>query len=80
MIDLTKTAPETIRGTEDERMKTWLNIGGAALVVYAGTRYISANMYENVPTDGDTLVSAICAGLGIVLLVVGYFMKEEEKA
>ena len=61
-------------------MKTWLSLGGAALVVYAATRYISANMYENVPTDGDTLVSAISVGLGVVLLAVSYFMKEEEKA
>jgi hypothetical protein len=61
-------------------MKTWLSLGGASLVVYAGVRYISANMYENVPTDGDTLVSAICAVLGIVLLAVSYFMKEEQKA
>jgi len=61
-------------------MTTWLSLGGASLLGYAAIRYITANMYENVPTDGDTLVSAICAGIGIVLLVVSYFMKDEEKA
>jgi hypothetical protein len=80
LIELIKSALEIIKSMEDTRMKTWLTLGGAALVVYAATRFISASTYENIPTDGDTLVSAISVGLGIVLLAVSYFIKEEKKA
>lgn len=60
-------------------MRTWVTLGGAGLLVYAVNLYISANMHGNVISQGDTLLSVICAGVGVVLVVVSRFIKEEEE-
>ena len=59
-------------------MQTWLSLGGASLIGYAGIRYLSAVNFGNTPSQGDIVVSAICAGLGVVLFAVSYFTKEKE--
>lgn len=59
-------------------MNTWLSLGGASLLGYAGIRYLSAVNFGNTPSQADITVSAICAGLGVVLLAVSYFTKAKE--
>ena len=58
-------------------MRTWISLAGASLIGYAGIRYLSAVNFGNTPSQGDIVVSAVCAGLGVVAFVVAYFMKEK---
>jgi hypothetical protein len=61
-------------------MRTWLVAGGALLLAYGVMRLISTMWGDptliEVPAN-NTLISAIVIGVGVVLLVVSYFMKGE---
>ena len=60
-------------------MRTWVTLGGAGLLVYAVNLYISGISHGNVLSQGDTLISVISAGVGVVLVVVSRFIKEKEE-
>lgn len=78
-LGLSRAALEMRRSTEDTKMRTWVTFGGAGLLVYAVIMYISASTAGNVISQGDTLISVICAGVGVVLVGISFFMKKEEE-
>jgi uncharacterized membrane protein len=59
------------------RMRTWIAAGGALLLAYGAMRLISGIWGEAATYSGtnNTLISAIVLGLGVVLLVVSYFLR-----
>ncbi len=64
-------------------MRTWIAAGGALLLAYGVMRLISGLWGEAATYSGanNTLISVIVLVVGVVLLVVAYFMKgEAEKA
>jgi hypothetical protein len=62
-------------------MRTWIAGGGALLLLYGLMRLISArwgdpSLIEGVPAN-NALISGALIAIGVVLLVVAYFMKEK---
>jgi uncharacterized membrane protein len=63
------------------KMRTWIAAGGALLVAYGAMRLISGIWGEAATYSGtnNTLISGVVLGVGVVLLVVSFFLRGETK-
>jgi hypothetical protein len=60
-------------------MRTWVLFGGVLLAIYGVFRLGSGLLEGAEASANNPVVSGIIAGVGVVLVIVSFFLKEDDK-